>query len=537
MTVQKRAQMAQNEYGERVIRIDFPYDLDTLNNVRSLPGRRWHKEEKCWSAPIYERSLNDLIKWNFTLDEHLLNFLKKINGRKIEVEYGDAIRLKGELYPFQKEGIAWIETHNGRALIADEMGLGKTIQAIGWLSMHPTLHPVVIVCPASIKLNWAKEITKWTDEKDIAILSGTTSRTVKEKIIIVNYDILFDWLSVLKIANPQVLILDEIHYIKSNSAKRTKATKLLAKGVRNIIALSGTPIINRPIEAFNALKILKPDLFPDYWYFTKRYCNRKHNGFGWVVSGHANENELHHKLVSTVMIRRLKKDVLKELPDKIYSHVPMELSNSKEYAEAEKDFIEFVRQTKGDDAAVRASSAEAFTKIEVLKQLSAKGKLKYAIEWIQDFLEVDGKLVVFATHRFVIDAIMKEFQKVAVKIDGSTSMEERQMAVDRFQTDESVKLFVGNVKAAGVGITLTASSNVAFIELPWTPGELDQATDRCHRISQKDTVNVYYLLAKDTIDYQLAKIIDMKRRVTNAVLDGQTPEETSLLYELMKLYE
>jgi len=537
MTVQRRAQMAQNQYGERVIRIEFPYDLDVLNKIRSLPGRVWHKEEKCWSAPIYESTLNNLIKWNFILDDPLLNFLKKINNRKCEVENGNALRLKGELYPFQKEGVSWIETHNGRALIADEMGLGKTVQAIGWMQLHPEIRPVVIICPATLKLTWANEIAKWTDETDVAILSGTRSRTIKEKIIIINYDILHDWLSVLKIANPKLVILDEMHYIKSNSTKRTKATKLLTKGVDHVIALSGTPIINRPIEAFNTLKILNPDLFPDYWNFTRRYCNRKHNGFGWDVSGHANERELHQKLVSTLMIRRLKKDVLKELPDKIYSHIPIEINNSKEYDEAEWDFIEFVRQTKGDDAARRASNAEAFTKIEVLKQLSVKGKLKRAIEWIHDFLEVDGKLVVFATHVFIIDALMKEFSKIAVKIDGSTSMRERQIAVDKFQTDESVQLFVGNVKAAGVGITLTASSNVAFIELPWTPGELDQATDRCHRISQKDTVNVYYLLAKGTIDMHLAQIIDMKRKVTSTVLDGQLHEDTSLLHELMKHYE
>jgi len=538
MTGQKRASMAQNQYGERVIRIDFPYDLDTLSQVRTLTGRLYHKEERCWSAPIYEQTLESLINWGFILDEQLTGFLNKVKKRHTEVVAGKLVNLKGELYPFQKEGIAWMETHNGRALIGDEMGLGKTIQAIGWLTLHPDLRPAIIVCPASLKLNWKREISKWTNETSVEILSGTIISWIPESdIVIINYDIVNDWLNKLGMINPQVLILDEIHYIKSNSAQRTKAVKFLAKGIPHVIGLSGTPIINRPIEAYNAIKIIKPDLFPDRWQYAKAFCKLKRTQYGWDLSGHSNEDILHQKLTSTIMIRRLKKDVLSELPDKVHTHIPMELSNQNEYNKAEADFIEFIRQTKGNEAARRAANAEAFTRIETLKQLSATGKMQDVVEWIKDFLEVDGKLVVFATHHSVINTLMSIFSKIAVKIDGTVSMEQRQRAVDRFQEDPKVRLFIGNIKAAGVGITLTAASSVAFVELPWTPGELDQASDRCHRIGQKDTVNVYYLLAKDTIEDHLAEIIDTKRKVTDAVLNGQESEETSLLYELMKSYE
>ncbi len=533
----KTAKIVTNQHGERVIRIEFPYSLEMIEKVRTLPGRQYHHEERVWSAPIYEGALNDLIKWGFQLDDKLNELIRKTKLLKDEIVTGDLVQVKGELYPFQKEGISWIESRGGRALIADEMGLGKTIQAIGWLSMHPELRPVIIVVPASLKLNWANEITKWTGEKSIEVLSGTKGHKLKSRINIINYDIVHGWLNHLRGCLPKVLIIDEIHYIKTNSAKRTKAVKMFGKNIPCIIGLSGTPIINRPIEAFNALKIINEELFPDYWKFAERYCNLKHNGFGWDMTGHSREEELHHKLTSTVMIRRLKKDVLKELPDKIYSFVPMELSNKTEYQKAENDFIRFVMDTKGREAARKAANAEAFTKIEGLKQLSAKGKLKQCIKWINDFLESDNKLVVFATHHFVIDELMKEFSKIAVKIDGSVSQTMRQEAVDRFQTDPKIKLFIGNIKAAGVGITLTASSNVAFIELPWTPGELSQAIDRCHRITQKFTVNVYYLLTSGTIEEKTAKLLDVKKMTVDHVLNGEVPKDEALLYQLMKEYE
>jgi SWI/SNF-related matrix-associated actin-dependent regulator 1 of chromatin subfamily A len=235
------------------------------------------------------------------------------------------------------------------------------------------------------------------------------------------------------------------------------------------------------------------------------------------------------------MIRRLKKDVLQELPDKIYSFVPLELDNENEYLEAEKDFIAWIRKEKGDEAANRIKTAEALVKVEGLKQLSVKGKLKQSIEWIKDFLESGEKLVVFCTHRFVVDALMNEF-KDAVKVDGGLSANQKQEAVDAFQ-DGDTKLFVGNIQAAGIGLTLTASSNVVFLELDWSPSKHDQASDRCHRIGQKDAVNIYYLLAKDTIEERIAKILDEKRILIDAVLDGKETEQDSLLCALINSYK
>lgn len=534
----KTASMAINSFGDRVIKIMFPYELEMIEKVRTLSGRKYHNENHCWSAPIRVESLNDLIKWGFILDDRLDDFLEKIKVRTEEiVSVGGIPGLKGTLYPFQNVGVGFIESKNGRALVADEMGTGKSIEALAYLQLHRDKIPVIIVVPASLKLNWKKEAETWLPNPKVEILSGTTPWRTKGDILIINYDILPDWVDVLKKKDPQVLILDEVHYTKSSKAQRTKAVKKLGKGIPHIIGLSGTPIVNRPIEAFNAINLINPDLFPNFFAFTRHFCNARHNGFGWDFNGASNTKELHEILTNSIMIRRLKKDVLTELPDKIYSFVPIELNNSKEYKDAESNFIRFVRQTKGDVAAERASNAETLAAIEGLKQLAVKGKLPDAISWIKNFLEVDGKLVVFATHKFVIEALMNEFKGIAVKLDGMTNLTDRQRSVDVFQHNPEVKLFIGNIQAAGIGITLTAASNVAFLELPWTPGALVQASDRVHRIGQKDSVTIHYLLATESIEERIAKLLDSKRKVLDAVLDGIETKVDSLLSELIKEYD
>jgi len=534
----KSASLFQTAKGEAVIKIVFPYDLDDIERVRTLPGRKYHKEDHCWSCPIFPKSVEMLKEWGFEIEPSLAISLQKSKERPTKINISGIKGLKGKLYPFQNEGVAFIETNNGRALIADEMGLGKSIQSIAWLQMHPEKRPVIIVVPASLKLNWKQEIEKWTDGYRIEILSGTTPWQLSKKIdiFIINYDILYSWIESLKAISPKVLITDECHLYKSNSAKRTKAVKMLGKGIPHIIALSGTPIVNRPIEAFNAIKLIEPTLFKDMMWYGRRYCGANYNGFGWDFSGATNTEELNQTLKSTIMIRRLKQDVLKELPDKIKSFTPIELDNRKDYQSAEDDFIGYIQRTRGLAASERISNTQALSSIEGLKQLAVKGKLKEATDWIDNFLEADGKLVVFITHHFVSDHLMERFKKIAVKVDGGVSLPERQRVVEKFQKDPSIKLFVGNIKAAGVGLTLTAASNVAFLELPWTPGELIQAEDRCHRIGQKDVVNVYYLLAKNTIEEKIAKIIDRKRKILDSVLDGKQTDQDSLLSELLKEY-
>jgi len=528
--------LAKNEKGEKVLKIIFDYDLLLINKVREIPGRLWHPSDKCWSAPLHETTIQQLRILGFHIDEKLQSHLLQNDETVKDIIANGIPGLKGVLRSFQTIGVAFAENKDGRCLIADEMGLGKTIQSIGYIQLHRDKIPVIVVCPASLKLNWEREIESWLPNPKVQVLSGTTPYKTKGEILIINYDIVFAWWEELKKKKPQIIILDESHSVKSSATRRTKAVKKLCKEVPHILALSGTPIVNRPIEIYNTLQILDKNLFPNYIAFTRRYCNAHNNGFGMDVNGASHTQELHDTLTSTIMLRRKKVDVLKELPDKIYSFVPIALDNTEEYNEAEKDFIAYVRREKGIDAAQRIESVEALAKIEGLKQLAVKGKLKDAIEWIKTFLESDQKLVVFCTHKFTIDALMEQFTGISVKIDGSVTILDRQRSVDIFQLNPKCKLFVGNIQAAGVGITLTAASNVVFLELPWHSGYVVQAEDRCHRIGQKDSVNVHFLLAQNTIEEKIAKLIDNKRKITDSVLDGKETDQNNLLHDLMKSY-
>lgn len=525
---------------QKAIKIEFPFDREVLEQVKTLQGRRFHGEtsEKYWSCPLGIEAVEKLNDWGFVLCAKLQEYLQKTKTSIEDMQQDLPIPgLKMELFPFQKKGVAFIDAKNGRALVGDEMGLGKTAQALAWLQLRQEKRPVIIIVPASLKLNWAKEAKMWMDSPNTQILSGTKPNVpIIGELIIINYDVVTHWLEVLQKVNAQVLILDEAHYCKNNSAQRTKAVKRLAKNIPHIIALTGTPIVNRPVELFNAIKLIDDTVVPSFWHYARRYCGARHNGFGWDFTGATNTDELHKKLTETIMLRRLKKDVLTELPDKIYSFTPMELSNEKEYNKAERDFITWIKETKGNEAAAKASGAAALVEIEGLKQLAVAGKMAHSIEWIKNFLDGNGKLVVMATHRSAVDQLMEEFKNIAVKVDGSVNGEDRQKAVDQFQNNDNVRLFVGNIKAAGVGLTLTAASNVAFLELPWTPGDLQQAEDRCHRIGQKNSVIVHYLLATGTIEEKIARMLDSKRRVLDSVLDGAETAETSLLSELIREY-
>ena len=544
-----------------LIEIRFDFDRDTLGLVKAIPGRRFHNDgppprSKYWTCPASPFALTRLKEAGFYLDPALL-------AKPVLVE-PDLSGLKRELFPFQRAGVTFIEARDGKLVLGDEMGLGKTIQALAWLHLHPEKRPVVVVCPAHLKLNWVKEIRATLPGRQrVQVLSGTNPRPLSNAdIVIINYDILPNeyeryvdsagkkrmreiprtgWVDFVIDCKPKVLIFDEAHYIKTSSTQRSKAVRKLAKRIPCRLALTGTPIINRPIEGFSILQVVDASIFPNFWDYAHRYCGAQHNGFGWDFSGTSNQNELHQQL-QTVMLRRKKQDVLPELPDKLYSYVHMELTNADLYSAAEADFLQFLRKTKGVASAEKAKRAEYLVKVEALKQLAVSGKLKDAIAWIWDVVENgggngSGKLVVFAVHKATINALMAEFGDIAVKVDGSVPAEKRQAAVRAFQEDERIRLFIGNIQAAGTGLTLTAASSVAFVELPWTPGELAQAEDRCHRIGQKDTVNVYYLLTTGTIEERIAELLDAKRKDLSAILDGEEVEETKLLSELIRTYE
>ena len=484
-----------------------------LDNVKSLPGRKWNAASKRWTVPNIPLVIEKMKSWNWIIDP----LLEKIVHKEVKIDFPEGLNL----YPFQKAGVEFLESREGRALIGDEMGLGKTVQVLSYCLIHPEIKPVIIICPASLKTNWRNECTKWGIKDIPYLVSGRSSNNnyQNEKIIIINYDILKDHVETLITMNPKILICDESHMIRNKKTNRAKAVVALSKHCDKIVALSGTPIINKPAEFYNILNILKPEVFNNFWQFGHRYCDAKHNGFGMDFSGSSNTEELNQILKDTVMIRRTKAEVLPDLPSKRKVIIPLEIDNRKEY---QKTIDEFE-----DDGNVLAS-------IEALKQVAVKGKMKQAISWIENFLESDEKLVVFATHHFVIDSIMEKFPNISVKLDGRDSQDTRQFSVDEFQNNSDIKLFVGNIKAAGVGITLTAASNVCFLELAWTPGDMAQSSDRCHRIGQKDSVTIYYLIADETIEIDIVDLLDKKKIILDAVIDGKETKKESLLKAILQ---
>lgn len=494
----------------------------TKEQVKSLPGRRWRKRTKEWVVPLSVDAIYPLINWNFKLGPLLHTKSEKIFPKPPRNKNIDIPNFRINLYPFQEKGVLFVESRNGRVLISDQMGLGKTLQSLGWAALHPEIRPVVIVVPASIKLKWQREINKAIPNEEVHIIYGRKETAINSKgFIILNYDIINYHEENLKKINPQLIILDEVHKIKNENALRTIATKSLAKNIKHIIALSGTPIENKPLEFFSILNLLNPELYPSYWHFVNKYCIPKFNGFGWDYSlvNKKKRGELHDILTKTVMIRRLKKDVLKDLPDKTRSIVPIEVDNKKEYKEA------LIQTSK---------SKISFGNIEELKQIIIKGKMKKVTEWIDDFIEGNEKLIIFCVHHWTIDTLMEKYKKIAVKLDGRDSLESRQKAVDNFQLKDDILLFIANIQAGGEGIDLYASSNVAFVELGWKPSEHDQAEDRSHRIGQKNAVNAYYLIGVNTIEETIMEVIDEKRNNLDMILNGEETEESSIL---SKIYE
>lgn len=520
------------------IRFDFSYDM--VNKVKTLAGHRWWPNGKYWTASNIDINKQFLKDWGFTFDKMVEDHTKSVKALTV-----DEIETTATLRPYQIEGINFFHAHNGSILLADEQGLGKTVQTVSYINSAQKF-PCLIIVPASLKYNWAKEITKWTKDKNIYICSGREANTSSSKLrkyhwIICNYDILTSqaknsWFATFMDVAFRMMVLDESQNIKNDESKRTKSILKLAQNIESRTCLSGTPISNRPMEFFTTFKLVYPELFPNKYAFGRRYCGPKNNGYGTTYNGATNIDELNRILTGTFMLRRLKSDVLKELPEKQKIVVPVLMDDEyqKEYRKAAIDFIRFLRDSGKDTRG--AENAEAIVRLNGLRKLAMQGKLNSCIEWIEEFLESGKKLVVFAWHKEAVDALMDKFGKIAVKIDGSVSANMRQEAVDAFQNNENIKLFVGNIKAAGTGITLTAASDTCTIELSWSPSDLAQAEDRVHRIGQKNAVSNYYLLADGTIDDDMMTLIDEKKKIIDMVMDGKETEDESLFNKLMNKY-
>ncbi len=431
--------------------------------------------------------------------------------------------LGGELAPFQWAGVRYA-LRARRAFLADEQGLGKTVEALAALEADDAF-PAVVVCPASLKLNWEREAGRWLPHRSVAVIQGRVAVPPTAEITILNYEVVAAHREALGRLRPRALVVDESHLCKNPQAKRTQAVRRLAEtvapeGLR--LALTGTPVLNHAEELISQLRVIgRLEDFGSGARFARQF------------RGRLSEERLHWHLRRRCFVRRLKSEVLPQLPAKRQVVVPVALDNEREYRLAENDVVAWLREQPLDlrelNARIAATlRAERLAQLGTLQRLAARGKLHSALAWIHDFLASGEPLVVFARHVEVQEAVMERFPD-ALHLLGRDDVVARDDSVRRFQDPEGPQLIVCATRVAAQGITLTRASNVAFLELEWTPAMHDQAEDRCHRIGQRDAVTAWYLLAADTIDETMADLIARKRGLIAAVTDGRTYDGDGLV--------
>lgn len=445
-----------------------------------------------------------------------------------------------ELIPYQTEAVNQIQVFNGRCLLALEQSLGKTIVSLTWAINHLEKWPAVVVTPASLKYHWQREAEKHVDINDAVVFEGRRFRPKKipqnKRLYVINYDILDVWLPFFVGIDPGLVIGDEAHLLKTRNTRRTKSFRSLVRSVPHVILATGTPLTNRPAELWPLLNILQPKEYSSFFSYAMRYTKAKKTFFGWDYSGAANLGELHAKLCTNIMIRKRKVEVLKDLPEKQRFIVPLALSNQKEYTEAERDIIAWLRKYNRSKAK-RAEKAKRLSLVNELKRLVGRLKIKPIIEWVENFFEeTDEKLLLFAVHKVVVRQIHEHF-KYSVRIDGSVTGKKRQVGIDNFLQNENCRLLVGNITAAGVGWSATGVNNVAFAELPWTPAEVVQAEDRCHGLNRGkvDTHTfVHYLLGLNTIEEKILQTIQKKQRILDQTVDGCVVDEGFDVFDILE---
>jgi SWI/SNF-related matrix-associated actin-dependent regulator 1 of chromatin subfamily A len=467
----------------------------------------------------------------------------------VEIPKPDGLNYLG----YQKAGIAFANGLFSRGkngcLIADEMGLGKTIQAIGVINSNVDIKKVVIICPNTLKRNWARELQKWLIKPmTVAVQTSQMMFQKDADIVILNFDIAHKFTNQLNATQWDLRIIDEAHYCKSPKARRTKVT--LSIPAKRKLSLTGTPILNRPIELWPVISDIDPQSFDPkkgFFKFAMRYCAGMRTGFGWDFSGHSHEQELQEKLRSTIMVRRLKCDVLTELPAKRRQVIELPSDGceeliAKERQQYDSHAAELVALqarlvvAKASDnrqeyeeavEALRKGQGAAFAEMSLVRHETAKAKLAQCISFLHDALE-NGKVVCFCHHLDIAHALLAEFPQAAV-VTGETKAEERMPQVDRFQNDPACNLFIGN-QAAKEGLTLTASHHVVFVEGDWVPGNLCQMEDRTHRIGQKDSVVVSHLVLEGSIDSVMIQRVVEKQDTIDKFLDrmGETAAASEL---------
>lgn len=541
--------------------IEFKYAPYLVAEVRKLTGRRWNIEHKYWEVPNRNGARQEVEKFARQYG------LKMEGAGRVEVEEAEftipalpdldaglTSNLKRTLFPFQSTGVAYA-LKKKRLIIGDQMGLGKTTQAIATIDIAKAF-PCLVICPSSLKFNWQREWETVTHRRCIILNDRIRNNCTKyyetgmAQVFIVNYESLKKYfveainkpadkplrLNHIKFNSKRDLfssiIIDESHRVKSAKTQQSKLTKGICEGKEYVLALTGTPVVNKPVDLISQLGIIgRMEEFGGYNAFTKRYCS----GYNEA----SNLKELNYKLNLTCYYSRKKSEVLKDLPAKIRQVVycDIDANHREEYNLAESDLVAYLETFKGFTAEQidKSMRGEVMVRITKLKNISARGKLDDVYSFIDDVLENGEKLVVFGNLKEVIGRIKSRYPD-ALTITGDDTIPMRQTAVDMFQNNPKHQLILCSIFAAGVGITLTASSRVAFVELGWTAAVHDQCEDRCHRIGQNDSVQCTYFLGKNTIDEKIYDIIEKKRHIGGTVSGNTDDAEVNIIDNFINIF-
>jgi SWI/SNF-related matrix-associated actin-dependent regulator 1 of chromatin subfamily A len=472
---------------------------------------------------LVEKEKSYHIWGKFFESEHLSDFwvpkgalIKTHTVEKVDIDYSKYSHRPPLSH--QKEAIEKL-AGSKRFILADDMGLGKTTSTI-IAALESGAKKILIICPASLKINWSREIENYTD-KSIYICEGKNFSS-DHHFVIVNYDIIKNFHDIKDKETSQIInskfdlvIIDEAHYIKNSQAQRTKLINHFVKNINRLWLLTGTPITSRPIDYYNLLSLVESPVAQNWMAYVIRFCEGYQFRAGqrkvWNVNGASNLDELRER-TSKQILRRLKTDVL-DLPEKIISPIYLRLK-SKEYENLMGEYFDWFRNNKEESASLTIQ----FSKLMKVRQVIAEEKISQTIELAENILEQGKKVIIFSNFTEPLKRIHEHFGKMSVYLDGSSTKPARQKAVDDFQDNDKVKVFCGNIKAAGVGITLTSAEVVIFNDLSFVPSDHSQAEDRAYRYGQKDSVLVYYPLFENTIEGAIYDILIRKKGIFETVM-------------------
>ena len=460
--------------------------------------------------------------------------IKSHNVEEVKVDYSKYSHRP----PLEHQKIA-IEKLAGskRFILADDMGLGKTTATI-IAALETGAKKILIICPASLKINWQREIENYTDRS--VFISEGKKFSLEHDFVIVNYDILKNFhdtkdksKSLLNQGNFDLVILDEAHMVSNAQAQRTKLINHYAKNIKIVWLLTGTPMTSRPMNYYNLLYLIESPVAQNWMAYAIRYCQGYQFTAGkrkvWNVTGASNLEELRDR-TSKQILRRLKEDVL-DLPDKIITPVYLRLQ-SKEYEELMGEYYDWYDKNPDESSSLTVQ----FSKLMKVRKVIANEKVKQTIEFAENIMDQGKKVIIFTNFTDTLQSIYQHFGKQAVYLDGSCSNSVRQQAVDAFQNDDKVKVFVGNLKAAGVGLTLTAAEVVIMNDLSFVPAEHAQAEDRAYRYGQKSNVLVYYPLFDNTIEGAIYDILNKKKDIIRTVMGDEVNfNSADVVEDILKL--